>query len=431
MFLNLIGMKPIVLIFIFLCVNIFSTHSQKYINSKVCGHDLVMNAMEKEYPGFKDQVKKVFDNAKRASQFNSRFDGEQLIVPVVLHVVWKTDEENISDDLINRQLKVLNEVFNLENGNRNELRDIFKDRQTNPNIKFELQEVKRVKTTANFALSFTLQLPDNVKNARDGSLAVDPDNVLNIWICKIQPIPFIGGQILGYAYPPAGLSNWPQGASAPSRGLDGVVLDFRVVGPDNPVKLDIQGRPFESQGLTIVHEIGHYLGLRHIWGDGGIFGGNSCTEDDGVEDTPNQGSSSDFNCDFTQNTCTDAQSDLPDMIENYMDYSSEECQNTFTKGQVAIMRAVLRNERNGLISSSNQWMNPSKFRIYPNPSTNIIHFDYHSDFDRISIVDIYGNVLIQKDNSAVNIDISHLANGTYIMKIYAQDGVSTSPFVKF
>ncbi|MFN5911951.1 MAG: M43 family zinc metalloprotease, partial [Bacteroidota bacterium] len=72
---------------------------------------------------------------------------------------------------------------------------------------------------------------------------------------------------------------------------------------------------FEVAGRTCVHEVGHYLGLRHIWGDG------DCSQEDGIDDTPNADSQSNQDCDVTRNTCTDniAGTDLPDMVENYMD----------------------------------------------------------------------------------------------------------------
>ena len=135
--------------------------------------------------------------------------------------------------------------------------------------------------------------------------------------------------------------------------LDGVVIDYRVFGRNSPFELDLgQGTPIVTQGRTPVHEVGHYLGLRHVWGDGGgLLGGDSCMEDDGVADTPNSGSQANFDCDPTRNTCIDATDDLPDMIENFLDYSSEACMNSFTMGQIEIMRGVLENERCMLVDA--------------------------------------------------------------------------------
>ena len=97
---------------------------------------------------------------------------------------------------------------------------------------------------------------------------------------------------MGFAYPPAALDHWPEGANAPSEELEGVVIDYRVFGRENPFSVDVGlGAPLETQGRTATHEVGHYLGLRHVWGDGGgLFGGDSCGEDHSVEDTPNTSS---------------------------------------------------------------------------------------------------------------------------------------------
>ncbi len=423
-------MKVHFFFFISCMVLSISLSAQSFKNHLACGHDLVLNTMEAQYPGYKDQVLKTFENAKKRSRNETGLRREQLTIPVVIHIVWKEDAENISDELIEKQVRALNEAFNLENENKDDIRDIFKDRQADANIFFDLIEIKRRKTTANFALSFTLGLPDDVKRARNGSAAVEPANVLNIWICKIQPIPFIGAQILGFAYPPAGLANWPAGANAPSEDLDGVVLDFRAVGPDNPNVLDIAGVPFDAQGRTMVHEVGHYLGLRHIWGDGSILGGSSCGEDDGVDDTPNQGESSDFTCDLQQNTCMDAENDLPDMIENYMDYSSESCQNTFTEGQVAIMRSVIMNERRGLISSAKNHYLAQSVKVYPNPTMDILYIDAGSEWQKVEILNLQGNVQQSLTHYQEYIDVAPLTPGTYLVKIQYKDSASWNKFVK-
>ena len=113
------------------------------------------------------------------------------------------------------------------------------------------------------------------------------------------------------------------------------------------------GGSFVINGRTATHEVGHYFGMRHIWGDGGgIFGGSSCNEDDGIADTPNQGAQSSNNCDTTLNTCVDPVGDMPDLIENHMDYSDETCKNMWTQMQADFIRNVLENERSGLLSGA-------------------------------------------------------------------------------
>ena len=77
-----------------------------------------------------------------------------------------------------------------------------------------------------------------------------------------------------------------------------------------------------TTGKILVHEAGHYLGLRHIWGDG------DCNHDDFISDTPKSINHAGFICNYNANTCVDNINgvDLNDMVENYMDYSSANCQ---------------------------------------------------------------------------------------------------------
>lgn len=384
----------------------------------ICGHDHVMSINAQNFPDYRNRVDKTFQIAYKNME-NAGDRNESFKIPVVVHIVWKNNEENLHDSLIDSQIKVLNDAFRLRNENRTDIRDLFKDLQADAEIEFELKDVIRVKTTANFSLSLT-DLPDNVKRpANGGSEAVDVDRHLNIWVCKIQPIPFIGGQILGYAYPPDGLSNWPDDASAPSKNLEGVVIDYRVFGLNNPNKLTVNGTTHQSLARTTVHEVGHYLGLRHIWGDGrGLFGGNSCNVDDGIKDTPNQGTQSAGGCNKNSNTCIDTSNDLPDMIENYMDYSGEDCQNTFTKEQVALMRSVLRNQRK-LLSNTDPDFTMQNAKIWPNPCQNLLNIELNEVKKTIiTLRSIDGKTMLSYSiDQYEELSLDGLPNGVYFLEM--------------
>ena len=403
-------------------------------NSPVlCGHELVLKNWENNFPEVRQTVQDVFANAQASTaQANTR-SNEVYTIPVVVHIVWRDSIENIPDSLITNQLRVLNEDYRRLNPDTSNLRSIFKPYVGDPRIEFELVEIVRVQTDALFELTLAGALPDNVKqSAAGGSDAWDTENYLNIWVCEIQPITVGGlnlGEILGYAYPPAGLSNWPEGVSAPSPELDGVVIDFRAFGVNNPYPIDLPGidSTIVIQGRTAVHEVGHFLGLRHIWGDGGgIFGGDSCGEDDGVLDTPNTAGQANFDCDDTRNTCTDANNDLPDMIENYMDYARESCMNSFTLGQINIMRYVLENERCGLVDNCLQTSTKDinalsdQLEVFPNPTNDLIaiHIKGVNLKDAHFIIhDVLGKTVLEGEQINTQISLRDLSPGIYFLRL--------------
>ena len=397
-----------------------------------CGFGMAQKYLERMYPAYYDamqmQLRDLQSEKYRLTQ-NSR--NEIFRIPVVIHIVHNAAEENIHDSLIISQMEVINEDFRRQNANAGDIREIFRDVVGDAKIEFELKEIRRVKTTNLFSVSLlTGELPDNVKQTSGGgSDAADPANFLNIWICKIQPIafgPLVLGQILGYAYPPMGLPNWPDGVSAPSPGLDGVVLDYRMIGRRSPFTIDPgTGTPIRGMGRTATHEIGHYLGLRHVWGDGGdIFGTtDSCNEDDGIEDTPNTGAQSDFSCDKTVNSCDDGPGDLPDMVENFMDYAAEDCQNSFTNGQIALMRSVLLNQRCDLVDAcqTNSTYDGGKQLVRISPTLleqgQQIEITHPYDHDvKLSLYTPMGQMMLQQPITEKNVRVSipNIPSGLYV-----------------
>lgn len=429
---------------ILLVVISFALNAQTdHVHNERCGHNIVMDAMENQFPGYKQAVEATFRNIKE-NPSTLRTD-DLYTIPVVVHVVWKETEENISDQLIFDQIEVLNEDFRAANVDFANLRPEFDGIVADPMIEFDLIEIRRVQTNDTYGIDLTTGGFDDNKlkdSANGGSSPADPSTHLNIWVCNIQPLafgPVVLGQILGYSFPPIDIANYPDLNNWPADALaafsnpayDGVVIHYPAFGGrDRTVNDPNLGGNVVFEGRTTVHEIGHYLALRHIWGDGGgLTGEVDCTVDDGIEDTPNAGNNSQVTgCVASKNTCMDAMNDLPDMWENFMDYSVEACQVAFTQGQVDLMRGVLEGPRVDLpvITSANEEVELllGEVNVSPNPTTGqvslIINGESNDEY-QITVRNILGSEVMNPSssfgNNIVDMNLSNLSNGVYFIEI--------------
>ena len=223
-------------------------------------------------------------------------------IPVVFHVIYRTSSENIPTSQLQDQIDALNEDFNLNNPGRNTIPSEFVAVEANVDINFVLGQVIRVHNSK----KRSWRPDDSMKfTSSGGSDVVDPQNNLNVWV--VNNMPYHGGNILGYAQFPGG--SWD---------TDGIVLDHRFTGTTQ-----------YSTGRTATHEVGHWMNLRHIWGDGG------CGASDFVDDTPDSDGPSRGCPTYPTVSCG-----TNDMTMNFMDYSDDECMNMFSVGQKARMDAV-------------------------------------------------------------------------------------------
>lgn len=416
------------------------------VHTKRCATVDYMNYRESKQAGYIQSTKNVFNSAISDGSLKS---GETYTIPVVVHVLYNTPAQNLHDSVIFNQIRVLNEDFNRLNADTANLRPAFFPHAGKGNVQFKLAEfdpsgsptngITRTSTTnSTFAGSFfelyagDMSSIERVKSTADGG--INPWNqsrYLNIWICNMA-IDFLGTEmplLMGYATPPEGLSNWPAG-SVDGLG-DGVVLQYQVVGSNNPNDLDIDGTTYVVKGRTGTHEVGHYLGLRHIWGDG------DCSQEDGIADTPNANSESSQDCNKTKNTCTDniGGIDLPDMVENFMDYSAEDCQNSFTEGQMNLIRAVLENNRYDLIHN-NAALSISSVEIFevslfPNPANETVTLKSKEFLNgKIIISDLNGKVVKEVSANGLEtvISIDNLQDGAYQVSVEGPN--STRAFAK-
>ncbi|GFE71909.1 zinc metalloprotease [Chroococcus sp. FPU101] len=259
------------------------------------------------------------------------FPLEVITIPVVVHVVFNISAENISDAQIESQIRILNEDYRMTNADINLVPDPFKPFKADTYIQFKLAVrdpegrpttgITRTRTSQG-SFSFT----DEVKfDSTGGKDAWPADQYLNIWVCNLS------GGLLGYAQFPGGEPE-----------TDGVVILYTAFGDIGTAASP--GNLF-NKGRTTTHEVGHWLNLRHIWGDD--FG--ACTGSDDVDDTPNQANSNIGKPQFPRITC--GNSPNGDMFMNYMDYVDDDSMFMFTIGQVARMRAILDGPRNSLKTS--------------------------------------------------------------------------------
>ena len=236
-----------------------------------------------------------------------------ITIPVVVHVVYNTSSQNISDAQIQSQLNVLNQDFRKLNSDVNLVPSTFTSLVADAEINFCLANrdpagnatsgILRVQTSQT---SFSTN--DGVKYASSGGSNAWPTNqYLNIWVCNMS------GGILGYAQFPSGVAS-----------SDGVVIGYTCFGTTGTAQA-----PF-NKGRTATHEVGHWLNLRHIWGDATC--GNDLVSDTPVHNTSNYGCPSHPR----SNSCGTS----AEMFMNYMDYVNDACMQMFSNGQKARMQAL-------------------------------------------------------------------------------------------
>lgn len=282
-----------------------------------CGTMAVHMALLEKFPRFRARQFKLEQDTKRSHARGVQADKlKEVTIKVVVNVVYKAAEQNISDAQIASQIAVLNRDFGATNPDKAKVPAAWKGLVTDSRIRFKLHSIVRVATSKN-----SFGFDDGVKKASTGGVApVQPTKFLNLWVCAL------GGGLLGYAQFPGGPTT-----------TDGVVINYRAFGTSGSAKA-----PF-NKGRTATHEVGHFLNLRHIWGDT-----EDCSGSDFVADTPNCAGPNYGKPAFPAVSCNNGPNG--DMFMNYMDYVDDEAMVMFTTQQVLRMRATLDGPRKGLIA---------------------------------------------------------------------------------
>lgn len=277
-----------------------------------------------------EQVQLLRQQISSLAALKTEGEGDVYTIPVVVHIIYNNDSENLSDDRIHSQIQALNEDFRRLNSDSTETPAEFLGVAADAQIEFCLAIFDpNGDTTNGITRSFTdmeeFALDSKMKRTSEGGIdAWDADSYLNIWVCDL-PDEYLGFSSLP-GYPDAD---------------DGVVINYKFFGDGFGAFA-----PY-NLGRTCTHEIAHYLGLQHIWGDDG----GSCSGSDLMPDTPNQAGEN-YGCPSFPLTdaCT---TDFPGvMFMNYMDYTDDGCMNLFTQSQKTAMRTTIETTRSSLLLSA-------------------------------------------------------------------------------
>lgn len=272
-----------------------------------------------------------------------------LTIPIIFHIIHNGDAEgngeNITQAQVNSQIEVLNEDF----------RKLFGTTGYNTNpvgADCEIEFCPAVVDPSGTILAqpgidrVNLGQVDWEQSAINSTVKPqtiwDPTRYCNVWTVR-----FGGGStnLLGYAQFPSSSGLQGLNGGSGTANTDGVVIRYNSCG-----RIGNVSAPY-NKGRTLTHELGHWLGLRHIWGD------QSCGNDY-CNDTPTSDGSN-YGCPTGQNTCPDAGID---MVENYMDYTNDACMNIFTNDQKTRMMTVMSvSPRRASLTSSNVCTVPFTF----------------------------------------------------------------------
>jgi hypothetical protein len=273
------------------------------VTQRSCASQEVLEAQLKADPTLALRMNEI-EAFTQKSILSGRLVNGKIEIPVIVNVLYKTAAENISDAQIQSQIDVLNQDFNATNSDFNSVPSLFSGVAANVGITFVLEKINRKSTTKT-----SWGTRDAMKKTKQGGLdPTSPTTKLNMWACTI------GGGILGYA-------QFPGGSSA----TDGVVIDSKYFGLSGTASY-----PY-NLGRTATHEVGHWMNLRHIWGDANC--GSDLVSDTPTHDTANYGVPV-----FPHySTCTGTP---VEMTMNYMDYTDDRGMYMFSNGQKSRIDAI-------------------------------------------------------------------------------------------
>lgn len=458
-------------IFIFLIV-LLSTQSisqESTLNDHdqmQCGSDEILRQMMDNIPGYEDSLHQHMRELQQIlkSQTHAKSLKDVYTLPVVFHVVYNNETENIHDSVIYNQLDVLNKAFRRQNEDTVNMRPIFNQIVGDAGIQFVLAKVdpdgnptngitRTYTNIKNFypeaeyvagqgSVTDKSQVSRIMDDQQGGKSPWNTNKYINIWVGDLSQYRSTSS---GYVDEDAlyGVASFPKHQSIhfdSTNGFklkeDGIIMHYKTIGSNNNIPYTNNYYPTgfldnkRKGGKMLVHEMGHYLGLFHIWG----ATISNCEEGDYIHDTPGAslGSLADCNIMYNQNNCIDTilGQDLPDMIENYMDYSPDVCMNSFTHGQIDIMRLTINIYRPSLLNYAaaniDSFNEQGKVAVYPNPTRGnyTLSFEQFQKELTVIVYGIDGKVISQHDYANTNSITAELTGekGIYIIHVHLSDG---------
>ena len=390
------------------------------ITRRACGSMDVLEAQLAADPALGQRMAAIEAHAKRVltDRTLQRTAAGTVIIPVVVHVLYNTAAQNISDAQVQSQIDVLNEDFRKLNADASKTPAQFAGLAADANVQFVLAKrtptggatngiIHKQTKTASWSTN------DAVKNSkRGGDDAWDATKYLNLWACNL------GQGLLGYAQFPGG-----------SASTDGVVILYSAFGSRAKYSAGTYTTTYDL-GRTATHEVGHWLNLRHIWGDA------SCGNDL-VSDTPTQ-QTSNYGCPtFPHVTCSNS----GDMSMNYMDYTDDKCMYMFSTGQSQRMNALFATggARVGLLTSLGgtalRTAAPALTSAYPNPTSDVLNLALPTGTDAsravVHVFDLAGHEMQQvRYDGQGKVRVGSLPRGLYYLTVGTGENVARQRFEK-
>ncbi len=346
-----------------------------------------------------------------------------ITIPVVVHILYNSSSQNISDAQVLSQLDVLNADYGKHNADTSAIPSYYSSLAANSGVRFVLAGIDTDgNTTTGIVHKFTnatsFSLNDNVKySSLGGDDAWDRDRYLNIWVCNLS------GNVLGYSSIVGG-----------AKETDGVVIRYTAFGTKGTA-----ASPY-NRGRTATHEIGHWLNLIHVWGDA------DCVDDE-VADTPPQSAATYGNPSGIVISC--GNTPYGNLYMDYMDFTDDIGMHLFTYGQRDRMRTLFADGgfRQPLLSSTAGIVSTGSagggvtvpvtesaviVHLYPNPATSSLLVNLQGKARIGGMLEVYNQVgmkvmAVRVTELSFQLNLSGLSGGVYFLRL---DGGGSSKFVK-